>query len=107
MKTAIASTGPTQDSKIDQRFSRCSFFAIYNEESGSVGFLANPNQDSIHGAGPATVELLASKGVQKVIAVEFGIKVKPLLDALQIQMIIVKEPEKSISDIINLLKNEK
>ena len=33
MKIAITSTGDSQDSKLDERFGRCSFFVVYDTES--------------------------------------------------------------------------
>jgi len=40
---------------------------------------------------------------KKIFAVAFGAKVKPLLDELDIQMVIVKE-DQTVSNIITLLK---
>ncbi len=104
MKIAIASAGNTLDSKVDQRFSRCSYFAIFDLVTDSVEFIENPNKEALNGAGPATVQLVASKGIQKIISGEFGVKIKPILDNLKIQMIVNQESEKSIQQIIELLK---
>jgi predicted Fe-Mo cluster-binding NifX family protein len=105
MKVAITSQGNTLDSNIDERFGRCAYFVIYDIESKSIEFLPNSNKDAEDGAGPASVQLVASKGVQKIISGEFGMKIKPLLDSLKIQMIVIKENEKKISEIINILNN--
>jgi hypothetical protein len=43
--------------------------------------------------------------VGKVISGEFGFKIKSLFDSLKIQMIVLKEPEKMISEIIDMLDN--
>lgn len=103
MKVAITSTGNTLESKLDQRFGRCSFFVIYDTETGGTEFIPNPNRDALNGAGPASVQIVASRNVSKIISGEFGIKIKSLLDSLKIQMIVIKEPEKSIQEIINML----
>jgi len=105
MKVAITSTGNSQESKLDQRFGRCAFFVIYDTETKSTEFIPNPNKDAKEGAGPASVQLVASRNVQKIISGEFGIKIKSLLDSLKIQMIIIKEPEKKIKEIIDTLNN--
>jgi len=105
MKVAITSTGNSQESKLDQRFGRCAFFVIYDTETKSTEFIPNPNKDAQEGAGPASVQLVASRNVQKIISGEFGIKIKSLLDSLKIQMIIMKEPEKKIIEIIDILNN--
>ncbi|HUX94850.1 MAG TPA: NifB/NifX family molybdenum-iron cluster-binding protein [Bacteroidales bacterium] len=105
MKIAITSSGNSLESKLDQRFGRCGFFVIYDTETRGVEFIPNPNKDAQEGAGPASVQLVASRNVEKIVSGEFGIKIKSLLDSLKIQMIILKQPEKSISEIIEMLNN--
>jgi len=105
MKVAITSTGNNLESKLDQRFGRCSYFVIYDMETKGIEFIPNPNKDAQEGAGPASVQIVASRNVQKIISGEFGIKIKSLLDSLKIQMIVIKEPEKKIEEIIKMLNN--
>jgi len=105
MKVAITSTGNTLESNLDQRFGRCSFFVIYDTETGATEFIPNPNRDALNGAGPASVQIVASRNVSKIISGEFGIKIKSLLDSLKIQMIVIKEPDKTIQEIINMLNH--
>jgi predicted Fe-Mo cluster-binding NifX family protein len=105
MKIAITSTGNTLESKLDQRFGRCGFFVIYDNETRGMEFIPNPNKDAQEGAGPAAVQVVASRNVSKIISGEFGIKIKSLLDSLKIQMIVIKDPDKSIKEIINMLNN--
>jgi predicted Fe-Mo cluster-binding NifX family protein len=105
MKIAITSTGNTLESKLDQRFGRCGFFVIYDNETRGMEFIPNPNKDAQEGAGPASVQVVASRNVSKIISGEFGIKIKSLLDSLKIQMIVIKDPDKSIKEIINMLNN--
>jgi predicted Fe-Mo cluster-binding NifX family protein len=107
MKIAITSTGNSLESKLDRRFGRCSYFVIYDTESKSVEFVPNPNKENVEGAGPASVNLIASRDAKKVVSGEFGAKVKSLFDSLQIQLIVVNEEEKTIIDIIRLLENQK
>jgi predicted Fe-Mo cluster-binding NifX family protein len=103
MKVAITSTGNTLESTLDQRFGRCTCFVIYNTETKGIEFVPNPNRDAQEGAGPASVQIVASRGVEKVMSGEFGFKIKSLFDSLKIQMIVLKEPEKKISEIIDML----
>lgn len=105
MKIAITSSGNTLESLIDQRFGRCACFAIYDTETKAMEFLPNPNQDAENGAGPASVQLIASRNVGKVVAGEFGAKIKPMLDSLKIQMIVVRDREKNIREIIDMLNH--
>jgi predicted Fe-Mo cluster-binding NifX family protein len=103
MKVAITSNGNNLESKLDQRFGRCGFFVIYDTETRGMEFIPNPNKDAQEGAGPASVQLVASRDVKKIISGEFGIKIKSLLDSLKIQMIVLKEPDKNIGEIIDML----
>ena len=107
MKIAITSSGNTLDSKIDSRFGRCTYFVIYDTDNQSVEFIPNPNKDSVEGAGPASVQVVAARNVSKVVSGEFGAKVKSLFDSLQIQLIVLNDEEKSINDIIKLLSTHK
>lgn len=104
MKVAITSTGNSLESTIDQRFGRCAFFVIYDTETGGVEILPNPNRDAQEGAGPASVQLVASRDVQKIVSGEFGVKIKSLLDSLRIQMVVYKEPEKTVQSVIDMLR---
>ena len=103
MKIAITSAGNTLSAKLDNRFGRCTYFVIYDPESGSTEFIPNPNKENVEGAGPAAVQFVASKGVQKVISGEFGGKVKSIFDSLKIQLIVIQDVEMTISEIIELL----
>jgi predicted Fe-Mo cluster-binding NifX family protein len=103
MKVAITSTENSLESKLDHRFGRCGYFVIYDTETKGMEFIPNPNKDVEEGAGPASVQLVASRNVSKIISGEFGIKIKSLLDSLKIQMIVLKESDKSIREIIDML----
>jgi predicted Fe-Mo cluster-binding NifX family protein len=107
MKIAITSTGNSPDSTLDTRFGRCAYFVIYDIENGSTEFIPNQNKDNVEGAGPASVQLVASRGVKKVISGEFGAKVKAIFDQLQIQLVVFNDSGKTISEIIKLLDHNK
>lgn len=106
MKVAITSTGNSPEAKIDSRFGRCSYFVVYDTESKSTEFIPNPNKENVEGAGPASVQLVASRGAEKVVSGEFGAKVKSLFDSLKIQLVVLNDPEKKISAIIELLNHK-
>jgi predicted Fe-Mo cluster-binding NifX family protein len=106
MKVAITSTGNSPDSTLDSRFGRCSYFVIYDTETQATAYIPNLNKENVEGAGPASVQLIASKGAKKVVSGEFGAKVKSLFDSLQIQLVVLNDPEKKISAIIDLLNHK-
>ena len=105
MKIAITSTGNSPEAKLDSRFGRCSFFVIYDTVSHSTEFIPNPYIENIEGAGLASANLIASKGAEKVVSGEFGAKVKSLFDSMKIKLVILKDPEKKISAIIDMLNH--
>jgi predicted Fe-Mo cluster-binding NifX family protein len=105
MKVAIASNGNTLESGLDTTFARCNFFVVYDPETRAMEFIPNPNKDLEEGVGPASVHLLESRSVKKIVAREFGLKIKPLLDSLKIQMIVLKESKKTIKEIMVMLNH--
>lgn len=102
MKIAIVSEKKSLDARIDSRFGRCAYFAIYDGESNTTEFFPNPAKDSPEGAGPEAVKFIASKGVKRVVAPEFGRKAEAMLKKLQIEM--VHDKDKTISEIIKELE---
>ena len=107
MKVAIAANGNTLDSNIDKSFGRCAWFIIIDTESGGMEFIPNTNRDMEEHAGKAAVELVASRNVMMIVSGEFGAKIKPMLDSLHIQMVVIMDSEKRVNDIIELLINRR
>ncbi len=105
MKVAITSSGNSPDSKLDSRFGRCAYFVVYDTETSGTEYLPNPFKENIEGAGPESVQLVSSKGVRKIVSGEFGAKVKALTDSLQIQLIVLKDQNKTITEIIEMLNH--
>lgn len=103
MKVVITSTGNTLESTLDTRFGRCAYFFIYDIENKVMEFIPNTNAAIDEGAGSASVQFVVSKNVKKIISGEFGLKIKSVLDSLRIQMIVLKNPEKKIKEIIEML----
>ncbi len=107
MKVAIASTGNTLESNIDSSFGRCAWFIIVDTEDGGMEFIPNTNRDMEEHAGKAAVELVATRNVSMIVSGEFGAKIKPLLDSMHIQMVVIKDSDKRVSHIIELLNNRR
>lgn len=103
MKIAISASGDTIQSVMDQRFGRCPYFCVYDNESKEYAFHKNPACEAQSGAGPLAVQFLAKIGVGKIVAAEFGGKVKPVLEDLKIQMIIMNQEGRSMEEIVTLL----
>lgn len=107
MKVAIAANGNTLEANIDNSFGRCAWFIIIDTESGGMEFIPNTTRDNEEGAGKTAVELVASRNVKMIVSGEFGEKIKPMLDSMHIQMVVIKDSEKKVSHIIDLLNNRR
>lgn len=105
MRVAITSQGNSLESKVDQRFGHCRYFVIYDSQTKTIEIIPNPYSEAEEQAGTLAVKLLSSKNVNKIISGEFGIKVKPILDSLNIQMIIYKNQNIAIGEIIEMLNH--
>jgi predicted Fe-Mo cluster-binding NifX family protein len=105
MIIAIASAGNTLESKIDKHFARCAYFAMYDTGDGDLYFEKNICRALESNVGLAVAECLNEKKVKKIISGEFGIKVKSVLDKHSIQMIVMTDHNRTIKEIIELLKS--
>ncbi|HOA09279.1 MAG: hypothetical protein KBB29_08520 [Bacteroidales bacterium] len=105
MRIAITSQGNSLESILDQRFGHCKYFVIVDMQTGAIEIIPNPYSEAEEQAGTLAVKLLSSKNVNKIISGEFGIKVKPLLDSLNIQMIMYKKPNIPIGKVIEMLNH--
>ena len=105
MKIAITSTGNSPESLLDHRFGRCTFFVVYDTESGATEFIPNPHKNAEDSAGPASVQLITSRKVNKIVSGEFGAKIKETLDSMKIQMIVLRKPGITIGRIIEMLNH--
>ncbi len=105
MIIAIPSSGNTTDSLVSERFARCTWFYLYDTETGREEFIQNTVKDLPGGVGPQVVEILANKKVNSVYAPEVGPKAENLLNRLNIKITIVK-PQKTINQLITMLNQK-
>lgn len=105
MKTIITATGNQLNSIFDLRFGRASWFCVFDEETKAVQFFENESINAASGAGTKAVEKVAELGVTKVISGDFGPKAKDLLEKFNIQMVILKDDNNTIQNIIDNLNS--
>lgn len=73
MKIAICAKGEDLQAETDERFGRCPFFVIVDNESGAlVEAVTNQNTQASGGAGPQAAQLLSRKAVDAVILGNVG-----------------------------------
>jgi predicted Fe-Mo cluster-binding NifX family protein len=88
MKIAISSAGPSPDDSVDPRFGRCQYFIIADTETGDSETVDNANAMAGGGAGIATAQMIASKGVEAVLTGNCGPNAYETLSAAGIQVVI-------------------
>jgi len=49
---------------------------------------------------------VAAKEVEKIVSGEFGYKINSLLESLRIQIVVYKEPEKTVKAVIDMLNKQ-
>ncbi|MCD6179518.1 MAG: NifB/NifX family molybdenum-iron cluster-binding protein [Bacteroidales bacterium] len=100
MKIAITSLENNKASKMDPRFGRGAFFAVYDSESKEFNFYENEAKDASGGAGPKAAEQVVNLGVNKLLSSDFGPKAKAALESMGIEMLLFSDNEKTVEEIL-------
>jgi len=72
MNIAIATTSPETDSQVDKHGARAPYYQFFDTGTGLTEVLPNPVSKSERGAGTQAATFLIGKGVNKVVAGDFG-----------------------------------
>jgi len=87
LKIAISATGPSLDAEVDPRFGRCQYFVIVDPDTMEFEALENTSQMASGGAGIASGQIMANKGVQAVLTGNCGPNAYQTLEAAGIHVI--------------------
>ncbi len=88
MRIAVSATEADYNvAGVDPRFGRCSFFVIYDTETGEWSSFPNPAKDAVGGAAIKAVEFLKSKNVDVVVTGNLGPNATSSLSAAGIRAI--------------------
>jgi predicted Fe-Mo cluster-binding NifX family protein len=87
MKIAISSAGTTLEAMVDPRFGRCQYFIYVDPETLQFEAMDNPGLTAGAGAGIATAQAIAAKGVEAVITGNCGPNAYQVLSAAGIKLI--------------------
>jgi predicted Fe-Mo cluster-binding NifX family protein len=87
MKIAVSAAGNTLDSMIDPRFGRCQYFVIVDPDTLQFEVSDNANAMAGGGAGIATAQSIAAKGVEAVLTGNCGPNAYQVLSAAGIKVI--------------------
>ncbi|OFX74751.1 MAG: hypothetical protein A2X12_03305 [Bacteroidetes bacterium GWE2_29_8] len=89
---------------VDLSFGRCEYFLILNTEKTSFEFYENIYKKNKDNAGIDSIEFLKQKGVDMIITGNIGSKVMECIDRYKIRLIIAKENNLKLDNIIKKLK---
>jgi predicted Fe-Mo cluster-binding NifX family protein len=99
MKKAIAIKSRKEDAPLEYHFGKSPYFAIL-DDSGQMDIWKNEHSREPAAKGIMTANELSKKGVKKIIAGEFGVKVKPTLDVLGIKMETIDVDNKNLKQFL-------
>ena len=75
MKIAISSAGPTLEAEVDPRFGRCQYFIIIDPDNMEFEAVENSGAMAGGGAGIATAQMIAGKGIVSVPVAGKGFRI--------------------------------
>ncbi len=87
MIVCITATGNSVDAEVDPRFGRCSYFAFYDTESGSIEFVENQWKEAMGGAGIQAAQFVVQRGAKKVITGRVGPNAERVLNEAGVEII--------------------
>jgi predicted Fe-Mo cluster-binding NifX family protein len=87
LKIAISATGPSLDAEVDPRFGRCQYFLIIDPDTMEFEAVDNTSKMASGGAGIASAQAVAGKGVQVVLTGNCGPNASQTLSGAGIQII--------------------
>ena len=99
MKRAVAVKDKKLSSPMEYHFGKAPYFAIIDDD-GAVDFIENKYMDEPAAKGIMVAGQLSEKGVKKVYAGNFGVKVKPTMDVLGMEMIKMDVKDISLTEFI-------
>ncbi|MCF8331327.1 MAG: hypothetical protein K9H84_02660 [Bacteroidales bacterium] len=99
MKVAVAVKETRLIGALEYHFGKSPYFAIIDELE-NIEFITNKFAKEPAAKGVMTANQLAERGVTKVYAGEFGIKVKTTLDVLGIEMQHADVHKKTLKEFI-------
>ncbi len=103
MKIAISATSPSLDAEVDPRFGRCQYFLIVDPDTMEFEAVENTSGMASGGAGIASAQAVAGKGVQAVLTGHCGPNAYQTLSAAGIQ--VITEVSGKIKDVVEGYKS--
>ena len=87
MRIAVSASGSNLDAEVDPRFGRCQYFIIIDPDSMEFETVENSGAIAGGGAGIATAQEIADKGVEVVLTGNCGPNAFQVLSAAGIKVV--------------------
>ena len=87
MRIAVSASGPTLDAPVDPRFGRCAYFVVVDPSTMVFEAVENSSISAAQGAGIATAQMIAGKGVEVVLTGNCGPNAYRTLEAARVKVI--------------------
>jgi predicted Fe-Mo cluster-binding NifX family protein len=87
MKIAVSATEPKLEAGVDERFGRCKYFVIVDTDTMDFETVDNSASLASGGAGVATAQMIAGKGVAAVLTGNCGPNAYQVLSPAGIKVI--------------------
>jgi predicted Fe-Mo cluster-binding NifX family protein len=103
MKIAIAETSSEENAQVAMQGARAPYYLLIDTESGISEALRNPAAQFERGAGPQAAAFLIGRGIDKVVAEDFGPKFRTDLENGNI---VCEEKTGAVSEVVTKLGNQ-
>ena len=107
MKIAVMSMGNSKESLIGKKFGRAPYLIIFNTDNNLYEAIENSGEQSKHGAGPETAELIIENGVDLLLTGEIGVKAYSVLTKARIAIKLISTKGTVKAAIKRIMKNIK
>jgi len=87
MRVAVSASEPSLDSQVDPRFGRCAYFVVVDPAAMTFEVVENSAVAAAQGAGIATAQVIAGKGVEAVLTGNCGPNAYEALSAAGIRVV--------------------
>jgi predicted Fe-Mo cluster-binding NifX family protein len=102
MKIAIAATSAGTEAQVSMQGARAPYYQFFDTDSGLSETLPNPVSQAERGAGPQAAVFLISRGVDQVVAGDFGPQFRTALESDDIACV---EKTGSVSEVVSELSD--
>ncbi len=89
MLIAFSVDSDNEKPMMDSRFGRCPFFALFDDQSDDVDYVANPAAGAAVGAGTGAAQMLINLDVAAVVTGQVGPKALEILEAAEVPIFLV------------------